>query len=124
MDALLGMHPADKNYDFVAVASRRRRYCRSRHWIRDDGNFVRESWGFRGNGARHGLRRSLQAGCSSVKTHLSFWITSDLNVNASVFGISQQNREPERVGHDDVRIGQDRHRPERINQVEKFQPNE
>src|SRR5438552_4851259 len=124
MNPFFGMHTPDKKYHFIAVAYRRRRERCLRHWIGNDSNFVRELRGFRVDRARDGVRRSLETRRSFVKTHLSFRITRDLHVNTAAFGIAQQKWQPERVSHNDVRFRQDRHRPKRINQVEKFQPDE
>src|SRR5437879_6140118 len=127
MHAFFGMHSTDKKYDFIAIANRRWRridHSRSCHWIGNGRDPVCEPRCLRCNRMCDSMRWRLQSRRFAIKTHLPFWIAPDMHVNFATLRIAQQKWEPERVGHDYVRIRQDRPRPERINKIEKFQPNE
>ena len=136
MDAFLGMHSSDEKHDFFPIADSRWRSgnCslrrirpladRSCHRIWNGSDLVFEPWSFRGDRACDRARWRLQPRRFAIKTHLSFRIASDMHINFAALRITQQNRKPECVRHNDVGLGQNRLRPERINQIEKFQPEE
>src|ERR1700736_3218666 len=126
MNAFFRMHAADKKQDFFAVGQgrRRARSLRFRSWVWHDRNLRFEIGHLFHNCARQRPSKRLQSSDVAIKAHLAFRVAAYVDVNFSTLGRAQQNRQPKRVRNDDVGGGENRENPDRVNKIEKFQPDD
>src|SRR5580704_11530122 len=121
MHAFLRMHAADVEDPFRAERHFWRSRCRSWRRIWSDRHPVCEPRRFRRNRAGHGSGRRLQSRGMSIETHLALRVAANVHIHFPTSAITREQGKPKRVGDQNIADRQDRHRAERVNEVEKLE---